>query len=164
MAVLDLQCNINTGAMETRRKSQLLSLLWRLGVSIIIWNKSQAKGMAAWHTDGRTVVNFTLVNWWGVSARSRWVSVLGLVRTVLIGLPGSSEFFDLLTNFACSLIHTVPGLTGGAFERLVREIKHGNNSTLKQNDVSCRICTNQQSHYVANNKAQIGVNSLKMAP
>lgn len=32
-----------------------------------------------------------------------------------------------------------------------------------KNDVRCSISTNQQSHYVQNNKAQIGDSSLKMA-
>lgn len=40
------------------------------------------------------------------------------------------NFFDLLTNFACYLICTVPGLAAGALERLVGEIIHGNENKL----------------------------------
>lgn len=56
--------------------------------------------------------------------------------------PWISELFDLLTNFACYLISTVPGLAGGALARLVGEINRSKENKLGKNDVRCSICTN----------------------
>lgn len=76
-----------------------------------------------------------------LAGQGEWVSS-DWSAMVSIWLPGWSELFDLLTNFACYLISTIPGLAGGALDRLVGEIKHGNENKLEKNDVRYSICTN----------------------